>query len=151
MAYYVGTIPREVYPLVDTTPYHTPYVRDLDSLELYARHDRWAAEDRARQCELTRFAELQACRARHQAELDAGNARLDAQLALQRQRVEHAAAEAYSPPQVYLSDACYGPDYPLPLTPPSCLSPGLGESAAVLPGALGCAPPYMSPMTPRLP
>eukprot|EP01065_Artemidia_motanka_P034909 TRINITY_DN4289_c0_g1_i1.p2 TRINITY_DN4289_c0_g1~~TRINITY_DN4289_c0_g1_i1.p2 ORF type:complete len:152 (+),score=42.64 TRINITY_DN4289_c0_g1_i1:67-522(+) len=150
MSHYLQTIPRETVPLVDSQPYHTPYIRDKDSLQTYATHDALAASDRARQAELQRFAELQAARMRHQQELDAGNARLDAQIALQRQRVEAAAAAAYSPPKNYLADAHYPADYPVPATPPPCLSPQLTESQAVLHGALGAAPHHMAPLAPRL-
>eukprot|EP01064_Diplonema_japonicum_P011439 TRINITY_DN187_c0_g2_i1.p1 TRINITY_DN187_c0_g2~~TRINITY_DN187_c0_g2_i1.p1 ORF type:complete len:141 (+),score=31.65 TRINITY_DN187_c0_g2_i1:55-423(+) len=102
-SYYVPSIPVQPQPLLDSTGYHTPYVRDPASLALDAQHDVRSAEDRARVQELARYSAIQANRATGLTEQHAGNRTLDEQIAIQRSRVAAAAADAYSPKGPFLN------------------------------------------------
>ena len=96
MSHYVPTIPTQTNPVVDSTAFHTPYVRDEASLALDAHHDVMTANDRARVQELARYEALTANRHSKLAEQNAINTSLDEQITTQKGRVAAAVTGAYT-------------------------------------------------------
>eukprot|EP01063_Lacrimia_lanifica_P019036 TRINITY_DN26036_c0_g1_i1.p2 TRINITY_DN26036_c0_g1~~TRINITY_DN26036_c0_g1_i1.p2 ORF type:complete len:124 (+),score=42.16 TRINITY_DN26036_c0_g1_i1:51-422(+) len=100
---YNKTVVYDRTPVMDSTPFHIPYVRDTDSLALDAQHDVAAAQDRARAQELSRFDALTSNRQIGLCFQNAVNRQLDNELEVQRARVVEAATDAYAPKGPHLN------------------------------------------------